>query len=417
MEERPGSPWETLSSGLDRQALDAQKFRKFASDIRTSDRVFQSVKDKSDSELLTHYGLCVGDVPTRLGVLLFGTPHCRRTLGTSPLVQAIKYDIDEKKVNKWQWDDCSLSSIEMVDAVWREVADFRESYEIAEGLFRRSVSAFDESVVRELLVNALVHRPYTQQGDIYLNLHPDRLEIVNPGRLPIGVTPANLLNASQRRNNGLARVFHDLGLMEKEGSGFNLIYDRLLSQGRPAPTVVEGVDSVTVTVQRIIASPQALRLVAGADAQFQLTQKERTALGMLSQAEDLSSRELKQRLHITSDDGLKHWLGRLAEYGLVAKKGNTAAARYFVEPALLRGAKLDSATSLRRISPERLRALIEEDLARHPNSASPELNRRIGAEIPLHVVRRALASCVESGRVVHQGERRWRTYSLASITS
>jgi hypothetical protein len=34
--------------------------------------------------------------------------------------------------------------------------------------------AYDELVVRELLVNALVHRPYTQRGDIYLNLYPDR---------------------------------------------------------------------------------------------------------------------------------------------------------------------------------------------------------------------------------------------------
>ena len=27
-----------------------------------------------------------------------------------------------------------------------------------------------------------------ERGDLYLNLHPDRLEVVNPGRLPIGVT-------------------------------------------------------------------------------------------------------------------------------------------------------------------------------------------------------------------------------------
>ena len=79
--------------------------------------------------------------------------------------------------------------------------------------------AYAEKVLRELLVNALVHRPYTQRGDIFLNLHPDRLEVVNPGRLPLGVTPQTILHASRRRNDGLARVFHDLGLMEREGSG------------------------------------------------------------------------------------------------------------------------------------------------------------------------------------------------------
>ena len=179
-------------------------------------------------------------------------------------MQAIKYDEQGQKINKWVWDDCALSPVELVDAVWREVPDFRESYEVPEGLYRRSVPAFDEKVVRELLVNALVHRPYTQRGDIFLNLHPDRLEVVNPGRLPLGVTPRNILHASRRRNEGLARVFHDLGLMEREGSGFDLMYDRLLSQGRPAPVPEEGADSVKVTIQRRIVKPEVLRLIAEA---------------------------------------------------------------------------------------------------------------------------------------------------------
>ena len=49
-----------------------------------------------------------------------------------------------------------------------------------------------------------------------------------PGRLPLGVTPRNILHASRRRNDGLARVFDDLKLMDREGSGFDLMYDRML---------------------------------------------------------------------------------------------------------------------------------------------------------------------------------------------
>lgn len=144
------------------------------------------MKEKGADELLGHYALAQGHTLTRLGVLLLGTTEDRRALGTAPLVQAIKYDELGQKINKWLWDDCTLSPVELVDAVWREVPDFRESYEVAEGMFRRSVPAYDEKVVLELLVNALVHRPYTQQGDIYLNLHPERREVVNPGPLPLG---------------------------------------------------------------------------------------------------------------------------------------------------------------------------------------------------------------------------------------
>ncbi len=302
--ERPGRPWETMESDVPRGSADAGKLNRFVAGIRGSDRVKDSVKEKSPDELLTHYGLAQGATLTRLGVLLLGSTASRRALGTAPIVQAIKYDEQSQKINKWVWDDGELSPIELVDAIWREVPDFRESYEVAEGLYRRSVPAYDEKVVRELLVNALVHRPYTQQGDIYLNLHPGRLEVVNPGRLPLGVTPRNILHASRRRNEALARVFHDLGLMEREGSGFDLIYDRLLSQGRPAPVPEEGSDWVKVTIQRRIARPEVMRLLTEADAQFQLTQRERITLGVLAQTEGMTAKELGDLLETNGADEL-----------------------------------------------------------------------------------------------------------------
>lgn len=109
------------------------------------------------------------------------------------------------------------------------------------------------------------------------------------------MTPQNVLHASRRRNNALARVFHDLQLMEREGSGYDFMYDRLLSQGRPAPVLVEGPDWVKVTVERRILRPAVMRLVAEADARFQLTQRERITLGVLAQTEGLSARELLLR--------------------------------------------------------------------------------------------------------------------------
>jgi ATP-dependent DNA helicase RecG len=311
------------------------------------------------------------------------------------------------------WDDCALSPVELVDAVWREVPDFRESYEVAEGLYRRSVPAYDEKVVRELLVNALVHRPYTQQGDIYLNLHPERLEVVNPGRLPLGVTPHNMLHASRRRNEGLARVFHDLGLMEREGSGFDLIYDRLLSQGRPPPVPEEGADWVKVTIQRRIAKPDVMRLLTEADARFQLTQRERITLGVLAQTEGMTARELGAVLETEGGDALSVWLGRLQTLALVQTVGRTQGTRYFVDPTLLRGAKLVLPTTLLRIEPHRLLELIREDLRRYPNSKIGEISGRIGPEVKRSQLKRALAELVGLAVVVMAGERNGARYQLA----
>ncbi len=414
--DRPGHPWETMDSRIPRGEIDPAKFSVFVAAIRASDRVKDSVKEKSPDELLTHYALASGATLTHLGVLLLGTSVQRRNLGTAPLIQAIKYDELRQKINKWLWDDYSLSPIELVNEVWRTVPDFRESYEVAEGLYRRKVPAFDEKVVRELLVNALVHRPYTQRGDIFLNLHPDHLEVVNPGRLPLGVTPQNILHASRRRNEGLAGVFHDLGLMEKEGSGFDMLYDRLLSSGRPVPVPEEGPDWVKVTIKRRIMKPEVIQLITKADARYQLAQRERITLAALAQSEGMTARELATLLDVGSTEELASWFGRLLKVHLVQSTGRTKATRYFIDPELLRDSGITVPTTLKRIEPHRLQELVREDLRRYPHSKISEISDRIGPEVNRSQLKRALADLVKMGAVRMDGVRSGVRYQLATKT-
>lgn len=412
-DERPATPWEEMTSqGVSKANADAAKVGRFCALLRESDRVKPSVKEKTDTELLTHYGLSKGDVLTNLGVLLVGGTRDRARLGSAPIVQAIKYDERSAKVSKWSWDDHELCPIELADAIWNEVTDFRESYEMPDGMFRTKLPAYDELVVRELLVNALVHRPYTQRGDLYLNLHPDRLEVVNPGRLPIGVTPHNILHASRRRNDGLARIFHDLKMMEREGSGIDLLFERLLTSGRKVPTITEGTDSVHVTVPRRVVQPGIIKLLVEADQRYQPTQRERITFALVAQTEGVSAAELTEELELPDTTALRPWLGRLLTWGLVEQSGRTNATRYFVPPALLREAGLDALTTLTRVQPHRLRALILEDLERFPDSAKGDILRRVGPEIPDRTFRRALEELAESGEVVATGEKRWRRYRL-----
>lgn len=195
MDERSAQPWETLTTlHVDQERVDVDLLATFAAGIRASARVKDSVKEKSDAELLGHYYMAIDGCLTNLGVICVGRREDRARMGMAPVIQFIKYDEDGRKVNKIVWDDHALPPTQLIDAVWQEIPDFRETYELPNGLFRQYVPVYDERVVRELLVNALVHRPYTQRGDIYLNMHPDRLEVVNPGRLPLGVTPRNILH-------------------------------------------------------------------------------------------------------------------------------------------------------------------------------------------------------------------------------
>jgi ATP-dependent DNA helicase RecG len=283
-------------------------------------------------------------------------------------------------------------------------------------MFRTTVPAFEEVVVRELLVNALVHRPYTQRGDIFLNFRPDRLEVVNPGRLPLGVTPKNILHTSRRRNDALARVFHDLKLMEREGSGFDLMYERLLASGRAVPIASEGTDSVHIVVPRRLVQPAVIRLLAEVDDRYHLMQRERIVLGLLAQTEGLLATELAERLELPDPSALRPWLGRLLDLGLLQQGGRTRATRYFVQPDLLRAAGLDGRTTLVRVQPHRLKALVLEDLERFPNSSISDVHRRVAPEVPIRTFGRALQRLARDGFVEATGTRRWRKYrALGSI--
>jgi ATP-dependent DNA helicase RecG len=411
--ERVALPWETQTTlQVPRSATAPDKLGKLVNALRASDRVKPSVKEKSDDELLDHYQLAQGGYLTHLGILCLGQQHQRAQLTTAPVIQFIKYDEHGQKVNKLVWDDHTLNPMELIEAVWLEVPDFRERYELPDGLYRQNVPAFDEVVVRELLVNALVHRPYTQRGDIFLNLHPDRLEVVNPGPLPLGVTPQNVLHTTVRRNEHLARLFHDLKLMEREGSGFDKIFEVLLSQGRPAPELIETHDRVQVTVRRRILKPEVIDFIAKADQTYQLTQRERIALGLLAQHDAMTARELAAVLELPSVEALQPWIKRLLEWDLIQSAGRTQATRYFVDPELLRTLNFVGGTTLKRIEPHRLAALIVEDVGRYPKSKIGDIHERIGLEIPRSRIRRGIEQLVKAGKLMAEGVKSGTRYRL-----
>lgn len=70
--------------------------------------------------------------------------------------------------------------------------------------------------------------------------HPDRIEVVNPGALPLRVTPQNILHKTVKRNEHFAYLCYALQMMEHEGSGYDKMYEVLLSNGKQIPKVEEG---------------------------------------------------------------------------------------------------------------------------------------------------------------------------------
>lgn len=411
--DKPAFIWETkVVQRITIDQCDNQKLNQFIQDIKNSDRVSDFVKSKSVEELLLYYQMYDGNYLTNLGVLWIGKREQRANLLYAPIIQFIKYDKDGNKVKKMLWDDFSLNPKELIEEVWGKIPEWKEGIEISEGILgRRIIYHYNENLIRELLANALVHRPYTTRGDIFINLYPDKLEIHNPGLLPLGVTPYNILHQSVRRNEHLTKIFYDLNLMEREGSGYDKMYEILLSEAKKPPIVEEKNDRVVVTVFSKIQDQDIINFIERLKQQFQLNQKEIICLGIIAQNNVIIATEFARQIQSQDDKQIKNWLGNLLKYNIVLTKGKTKGVQYFLNPEILKGTSFEK-TDLSNIEEHRLKNLIIEDLQKYPNSNIESIHSRIGKEIPIRKIRRCIYALVKEGEIKTFGGKKFRKYFI-----
>jgi len=109
------------------------------------------------------------------------------------------------------------------------------------GMFREDVPEYPEEAVREVIINAVIHRDYSLQQKILLLMFDNRLEIENPGGLPSGVTLPDLLAHPHPypRNPLIARALYEFwrgrGFIEEAGSGIPRIQRALRHLGSGEP--------------------------------------------------------------------------------------------------------------------------------------------------------------------------------------
>ena len=414
--DKPSFSWETkVSTKYKTTQCDQKKLAVFIDEIRNSDRVSDFVKSKTVEEILEYFSLAdENHYMTHLGILWLGTQPQRSRLLYAPTVQYIKYDNTGNKVFKQVWDDNSMNPEELLEDIWRSVPDWRESNEISDGLWRKEIPAYDEKVVREVLCNAIAHRPYTTRGDIFINMHPDKMVVVNPGRLPFGVTPKNILQKTVKRNQELSRILFALHIMEGEGSGYDLMYETQLSLGKSVPILFEGEDSVSVTVERKIVSKESSRVFEHLQyfyPQIAQNQKALIAFGIVFQEEIISSIDLIRKLQLPEADRLRSYLEPLISQDIILSRGRGKGTKYYVNPAIISDSKANIQTTLKAIEPYRLKELIKQDLKYHSLSLVSDISQRL-PDVPFKDLQKMVRRMASDGELIPDGGRKFRRYRL-----
>lgn len=105
--------------------------------------------------------------------------------------------------------------------------------------------------LRELILNMIVHRDYRSPSESCVKVFADHIEFFNPGKLPDDISINDLLSnhyLSTLRNKAIANHFHQLGEIEKYGSGITRVIKLFHEAGLEAPKFEVTGTGVKVTV-------------------------------------------------------------------------------------------------------------------------------------------------------------------------
>ena len=121
----------------------------------------------------------------------------------------------------------TFEHISVLDAYEKALAVFRDyyKYEVIKGADRKMIEKIPEASFREAIANALIHRVWDIDSHIRVSMFDDRIEVISPGGLPVGITAEEYLSGklSVLRNRNLANVFYRLGFVEIFGTGITRI--------------------------------------------------------------------------------------------------------------------------------------------------------------------------------------------------
>ena len=148
------------------------------------------------------------------------------------------------------------------DRLWELINLRNDIQHYQEGFFIFDIPTFNESAVREAILNAVSHRNYQLAGSVFIRQFPDRLVVESPGGLPNGISLENILDRQVPRNRRIAAILALCGLVERSGQGMNIIYETSIKEAKPLPDFTGTDDSfVSLTLNGLIIDKAMLSVI------------------------------------------------------------------------------------------------------------------------------------------------------------
>ena len=171
-----------------------------------------------------------------------------------------------------------------------------------------------EIAVRELLLNAIIHRNYHIRAPSKVAIYENRIEIFSPGSFPSPFASLRL-GLTDVRNMTICNVFREANYIEKLGSGFLTVFESYTKSGLPDPEIINGENFVKCILPRPgFGSPK-------------LIDEKDKILHLFFAVHDLSVSDVIRSLHLPRSTASRY-LTELVREGKLYKRGKGKGTRY-----------------------------------------------------------------------------------------
>src|SRR6056297_696290 len=206
-----------ISFDFDYSEIDTEKYKEYLNNAKISNKL-------SQSHVFRNLNLLTDNKLNNAAILFFGKNVYKYFLNSSIICGLYK---GKSKTNILDRKEFKEDLINNFERAFKWIQSKLNTNFIIKGTKRIEKLEIPEEVIRELLLNAIVHRDYISNGHVQVDIFIDRIEISNPGSLLFD--RKELGNISVSRNPIIQDLMFRANYVEKIGSGINRI-KKILSE-------------------------------------------------------------------------------------------------------------------------------------------------------------------------------------------
>jgi ATP-dependent DNA helicase RecG len=280
-------------------------------------------QDMSLTALLRNIdGLSDEETPTHAGILFFGKYPQRFFQNAQLRVVRFKgTSVTHPVIDRL---DCSGALWEMVDAAEEFIRKNIRllSLRTSKSFQRDDKFEYPLAALREAIINALIHRNYQKHSDVRVFIFDNRVEIINPGTFPEGVSPDAPVH--EPVNPILSQFMYDVGFIERYGSGIKMMHRLCREWGNKEPRY----ELHPLETKIIFDSPiQESTFIEIDDISEQLNERQRNALFHVEKNGQIATKEYVEINHVSRRVAYEE-LRDMTDKGLLSMIGKGRGTKY-----------------------------------------------------------------------------------------